>query len=340
MEINRLPDFNIFNIDSYALKSLVSKKKVNQNPMIRYIIYFIILTIIILTTLIVMKQSQIKEIQSKLEDIRTDITIIEAKIRNEIEVVAEEKDMRRSLKVLKEKEDSTIQSLISKKTSIEQTITKNNRERDYLIAYADDKNRELLPEKLAVKEKQTKIQQLRNEYTDLVAKLTFLNQNKPSKHENKRILEEFSLLTLNEKSFLESWTDIHISNKCFSSLNFGFDPSKFHMLCDFVGPTLFVFRINSNEIYAGFTTKSWGGIETKKDELAIIFNVSRRQAFRVIYDNYAITTDPNSFVQFGRDLVVQRDKGWSEFPFYYRNNDNNEKIIDKAFDVNLIEVFY
>lgn len=289
--------------------------------------------------------NRIKAIQSKLNDIEMDTTIIGSRLNQDIEFIDDEIKMKAALLKEKENVDSEIQTLQNQKVILEQRMVKNKREYDYLVTYIIEKNREISSVKQSVKDKQIKIEQLRN-YINLVSKVNTLNnrhyplEQKRVKYYNPLPFESLLILRNEDLIYLQNLTQMNFQHKCFSSINYGFDPVKFHMLCDFVGPTLFLVQTNSNEIYGGYTQQSWSGHETKKDETAVIFNFSKKQSSKVYNEQYAIITNPRYFAQFGRDLFVLRENGWSAYPCYYSKNNSDLEVFKNKFDVKLIEVFY
>ena len=70
----------------------------------------------------------------------------------------------------------------------------------------------------------------------------------------------------------------------------GWDRSKFHELCDKKGPTLTLMKSKvSQQIFGGFTTKSWDDIrDFKEDESAVVFNLTTKTTFKLTNPSKAI----------------------------------------------------
>jgi hypothetical protein len=70
----------------------------------------------------------------------------------------------------------------------------------------------------------------------------------------------------------------------YSGSTHGWDPSKFHELCDEKGPTITVMKSKAARVFGGFTMQSWDSkTKWKADEKAFIYSIDRQQIYRVIH---------------------------------------------------------
>ena len=69
----------------------------------------------------------------------------------------------------------------------------------------------------------------------------------------------------------------------YSGSTHGWEPSKFHELCDEKGPTITVMKSKAGRVFGGFAMQSWESkTEWKADEKAFIYSIDRQQIYRVI----------------------------------------------------------
>ena len=75
----------------------------------------------------------------------------------------------------------------------------------------------------------------------------------------------------------------------YSGSSHGWEPSKFHELCDEKGPTITVMKSKAARVFGGFTMQSWDSTSYEKaDEKAFIYSIDRQQIYRVIHTQKAI----------------------------------------------------
>ena len=70
----------------------------------------------------------------------------------------------------------------------------------------------------------------------------------------------------------------------FSGSTLGWEPSKFHELCDEKGPTITVMKSKAGRVFGGFAMQSWDSKtgDFKADDKAFIYSIDRQQIYRVI----------------------------------------------------------
>ena len=85
----------------------------------------------------------------------------------------------------------------------------------------------------------------------------------------------------------------------FNVLKDGDSATKFHEKCDNIGPNLTIIKTKKNIIMGGFTTRNWKcEKESKKDDLAFIFNFNNKKIFNIKKGENAITSRKDQLINF------------------------------------------
>jgi len=85
----------------------------------------------------------------------------------------------------------------------------------------------------------------------------------------------------------------------------GWSPSVFHQLCDKKGSTITIFKSSANMVFGGFTQNHWsiysGPVSSRTDEKAFIYSIDRKQIYKVINTQNAISFGSSLGPSFGGD---------------------------------------
>ena len=101
---------------------------------------------------------------------------------------------------------------------------------------------------------------------------------------------------------------IRFFNLLYRASRDGFGADDFHQRCDYKGPTLIVIKDNQNEIFGGFTSKSWifsiSG-HMNADNRAFLFSITRKKKYMIMNYNHAVLSKNDRLCDFGElNLVV------------------------------------
>jgi hypothetical protein len=98
----------------------------------------------------------------------------------------------------------------------------------------------------------------------------------------------------------------------------GWTKSKFHELCDRMGPTLTIMKTKAGAICGGFTMQDWSGYEYKSDSCAFVFRLDTKATYSPKLQSRAIWCSKGRGPSFGNDALTLWDepmngsgKGWS-----------------------------
>ena len=106
-----------------------------------------------------------------------------------------------------------------------------------------------------------------------------------------------NLKNLLNMSFNKPWKLVYQATKD------GFEPAIFHSKCDQFTGTLSVIKTQNSNIFGGYTSADWSGVQYKSDSTAFLFslvnsyNVSVKM--NIIQEKYAINCYPLYSVVFG-----------------------------------------
>lgn len=84
----------------------------------------------------------------------------------------------------------------------------------------------------------------------------------------------------------------------------GWKFEDFHCFCDNAGPNLVLVKGSNNEVFGGFTTKSWSSNKTGavRDDRAFLFNLTKKKIFKVKDNKNAVTLAKDSGPYFSNNL--------------------------------------
>lgn len=189
---------------------------------------------------------------------------------------------------------------------------------------------------------QTQKDHLNEQNLKLKKELKELNNNNNNNYKSTDDLYlESSILSKEYIQLINSWINEKLLFKCYDMKRDGLIPTVFHRNCGDLTPTIVFIKTQVGEDIGGYTRQTWGGNIKKHDKHAFIFSLSKKRKFQIITDYYAINTNSQEFMQFGRDLVIEKDgKGYSLFPSNYgERNDyfvsflNNSEFVIKEMEV-------
>ena len=158
------------------------------------------------------------------------------------------------------------------------------------------------------KEKETKIEKLNQEISDLKAIIEELkmaklninlyhnkitnnnNINKDNNCDKSQIINELNIQKIEfiKQKIKNIFNVKKLTFKMIYSAKTNGDTSiKFHEFCDNTNNTLVLVRTDTNNIFGGFTSKTWNSMELgrKKDQRSFLFSINRQKIYSPILDD-------------------------------------------------------
>ena len=126
----------------------------------------------------------------------------------------------------------------------------------------------------------------------------------------------------------------------FNVLKDGDSATKFHEKCDNIGPNLTIIKTKKNIIMGGFTTRNWEyEIESKKDDLAFIFNFNNKKIFNIKKGENAITSRRDQLINFWNgnstfSSLVVVDKCFNNSNNTCNKNETSYEGIENDYEIN------
>ena len=325
-------DINI-NFSNYSKIQTEQKPQPSKISQHKFSIISIIFSILIIILIIVVvyrnkqlkvKEEKFSEIDNELNGIKSNITNLEKKIKNE---------------------EISKNHLINNISYTNNEISNIQHEYDIMKSSYNNliyNKNDLIAHKEFINNKKDYIQKcLKEEYlkSEMLEK-NFLYQ---------KMFQRFSDLSINNSNIIKDLsqfkllTNSEILTKCYDSVVYDFNINRFHENCDGY-PLLILIKTKTGQKIGAYTSMTNEGIKKIYDEKSMLINFDKNEYFLNDNNNEEcyVYSHFDEFPKFGNDLIIHAN-GTGEISqnYCYKIKGDNSKNLseEKKFEIEIMEIY-
>ena len=282
--------------------------------------YFILIALILIEIYLIINTS--KQLDENKIVLKTKLNNVMAKKTNISRIVLDNENLEKEIQMLKDEQINTLN--LYKKENENLVRINNNISKEFHINFEEYEERIKLFEYKIIEDNET-LNELNNELKN--KSLIRNNLERELDKLEEKIYKEIPYIKM-KSSLLGSDIDkINLLTRWILSLNigqinkyqlifstdyYGFDSFCFHDICgqDYISNTLIIIKTENDDIIGGFTLSSWKANSLLSyDDKAFVFNLNKKQKFRVSNPSNAINSRINEGPIFGvYDLIINGNK--------------------------------
>ena len=282
--------------------------------------YFILIALILIEIYLIINTS--KQLDENKIVLKTKLNNVMAKKTNISRIVLDNENLEKEIQMLKDEQINTLN--LYKKENENLVRINNNISKEFHINFEEYEERIKLFEYKIIEDNET-LNELNNELKN--KSLIRNNLERELDKLEEKIYKEIPYIKM-KSSLLGSDIDkINLLKRWILSLNigqinkyqlifstdyYGFDSFCFHDICgqDYISNTLIIIKTENDDIIGGFTLSSWKANSLLSyDDKAFVFNLNKKQKFRVSNPSNAINSRINEGPIFGvYDLIINGNK--------------------------------
>lgn len=282
--------------------------------------YFLLIALILIEIYLIINTS--KQLDENKIVLKTKLNNVMAKKTNISRIVLDNENLEKEIQMLKDEQINTLN--LYKKENENLVRINNNISKEFHINFEEYEERIKLFEYKIIEDNET-LNELNNELKN--KSLIRNNLERELDKLEEKIYKEIPYIKM-KSSLLGSDIDkINLLTRWILSLNigqinkyqlifstdyYGFDSFCFHDICgqDYISNTLIIIKTENDDIIGGFTLSSWKANSLLSyDDKAFVFNLNKKQKFRVSNPSNAINSRINEGPIFGvYDLIINGNK--------------------------------
>lgn len=282
--------------------------------------YFLLIALIIIEIYLIINTS--KQLDENKIVLKTKLNNVMAKKTNISRIVLDNENLEKEIQMLKDEQINTLN--LYKKENENLVRINNNISKEFHINFEEYEERIKLFEYKIIEDNET-LNELNNELKN--KSLIRNNLERELDKLEEKIYQEIPYIKMKSSLLGSDIEKINLLTRWILSLNIGqinkyqlifstdyysFDSFCFHDICgqDYISNTLIIIKTENNDIIGGFTLASWKANSLLSyDDKAFVFNLNKKQKFRVSNPSNAINSRINEGPIFGvYDLIINGNK--------------------------------
>ena len=282
--------------------------------------YFILIALIIIEIYLIINTS--KQLDENKIVLKSKLNNVMAKKTNISRIVLDNENLEKEIQMLKDEQINTLN--LYKKENENLVRINNNISKEFHINFEEYEERIKLFEYKIIEDNET-LNELNNELKN--KSLIRNNLERELDKLEEKIYKEIPYIKMKSSLLGSDIEKINLLTRWILSLNigqinkyqlifstdyYGFDSFCFHDICgqDYISNTLIIIKTENNDIIGGFTLASWKENSLLSyDDKAFVFNLNKKQKFRVSNPSNAINSRINEGPIFGvYDLIINGNK--------------------------------
>ena len=282
--------------------------------------YFLLIALIIIEIYLIINTS--KQLDENKIVLKTKLNNVMAKKTNISRIVLDNENLEKEIQMLKDEQINTLN--LYKKENENLVRINNNISKEFHINFEEYEERIKLFEYKIIEDNET-LNELNNELKN--KSLIRNNLERELDKLEEKIYQEIPYIKMKSSLLGSDIEKINLLTRWILSLNigqinkyqlifstdyYGFDSFCFHDICgqDYISNTLIIIKTENNDIIGGFTLASWKANSLLSyDDKAFVFNLNKKQKFRVSNPSNAVNSRINEGPIFGvYDLIINGNK--------------------------------
>ena len=282
--------------------------------------YFLLIALILIEIYLIINTS--KQLDENKIVLKTKLNNVMAKKTNISRIVLDNENLEKEIQMLKDEQINTLN--LYKKENENLVRINNNISKEFHINFEEYEERIKLFEYKIIEDNET-LNELNNELKN--KSLIRNNLERELDKLEEKIYKEIPYIKMKSSLLGSDIEKINLLTRWILSLNigqinkyqlifstdyYGFDSFCFHDICgqDYISNTLIIIKTENNDIIGGFTLASWKENSLLSyDDKAFVFNLNKKQKFRVSNPSNAINSRINEGPIFGvYDLIINGNK--------------------------------
>ena len=282
--------------------------------------YFLLIALILIEIYLIINTS--KQLDENKIVLKSKLNNVMAKKTNISRIVLDNENLEKEIQMLKDEQINTLN--LYKKENENLVRINNNISKEFHINFEEYEERIKLFEYKIIEDNET-LNELNNELKN--KSLIRNNLERELDKLEEKIYKEIPYIKMKSSLLGSDIEKINLLTRWILSLNigqinkyqlifstdyYGFDSFCFHDICgqDYISNTLIIIKTENNDIIGGFTLASWKENSLLSyDDKAFVFNLNKKQKFRVSNPSNAINSRSNHGPIFGvYDLIINENK--------------------------------
>ena len=282
--------------------------------------YFLLIALILIEIYLIINTS--KQLDENKIVLKTKLNNVMAKKTNISRIVLDNENLEKEIQMLKDEQINTLN--LYKKENENLVRINNNISKEFHINFEEYEERIKLFDYKIIEDNET-LNELNNELKN--KSLIRNNLERELDKLEEKIYQEIPYIKMKSSLLGSDIEKINLLTRWILSLNigqinkyqlifstdyYGFDSFCFHDICgqDYISNTLIIIKTENDDIIGGFTLASWKANSLLSyDDKAFVFNLNKKQKFRVSNPSNAVNSRINEGPIFGvYDLIINGNK--------------------------------